>query len=155
MRTMAESETKKKKSRSWTTRRNILDFIAVVSLILWILNFIIPLLPVRARLTLFLDHAEFTRYSGENYFKLAVFVKVVNDSPRTATIRTWDLLLSFNISYEILDQANDHYGLMLKPSAQTTLLMNRTLIGKNNTFLSENALQTITVWFPMKMTWAY
>ena len=69
----------------------------------------------------------------------------MNDSPKTATIRSWDLLLNYNVPYEILKQTDSKGSLMLRPSAQTDFIMTRTLIGQNNTVLGSSALRSIIV----------
>ena len=101
--------------------------------------------PSRAKLTLIIDYPEFRYVSGINSFDLTVFVKIVNDSPMTATIREWNLFLNFNVTYQILNQVDSHMGLILTPSAQTDFNMSRTLVGENNTPLPQTALRSILV----------
>jgi hypothetical protein len=101
--------------------------------------------PSRAKLTLIIDYPEFRYVSGINSFDLTVFVKIVNDSPMTATIREWNLFLNFNVTYQILNQVDSHMGLILAPSAQTDFNMSRTLVGENNTPLPQTALRSILV----------
>lgn len=99
----------------------------------------------RAKLTLIIEYPQFTYVSGNTAFDVTVFVKVVNDSPMTATIRNWNVSFVYSVPYLILNSADSHMGLILTPSAQTDFNMTRTLVGENNTLLPETALKSILV----------
>lgn len=141
---MSDSKTTGRK-RSYWTRRNVLDLIFFLGFVLSMINTFIPLLPVRAKLTIFVDHYEFDYVNDNPAFTLKVFVKVVNDSPRTANIYNWVLTLNYNKTFSILDQADSHGSSLLSPSSQTDFTFSRTLVGENNTRLHEPDLRSIVV----------
>lgn len=132
---------------SFWTRKNIRlrDIIYFAGFIIALLGFILPLLPQRARLAVFIDYPQFTYYGGSNSFDLTVFVKAVNDSPRTAEIRTWDLDIVCSLPFNITYEHSAHYGLFLRPSSQTDFEFSKTLIGENNTLLPQTAIRSLIV----------
>jgi hypothetical protein len=142
---MSIRRSKKTETKNLLTRRNILDCVAVAGLILASIAFVVPLLPARARLTIFTDYTQFLFESDTKSFDLNIFTKVVNDGPTTANIVHWNASLDFNVTYIILNQATSHGELMLSPSSQTDLNFSRTIIGENDTLVPQTALRSIVV----------
>jgi hypothetical protein len=133
------------KNQSRSSGIKLRDFVLIFGLVLSIFNTIILLWPVGAKLTVFIDNTGWTYVSGRNDFDLNVYVKVVNDSPKTAFIRGWRLELDFKVNYTILRSSESHAALMLSPSSQTEITFSRTITGENNTTISSNDLQKIKV----------
>jgi hypothetical protein len=132
--------------KSWFRKgSNLLALAAIIISGVALYNQISPIFPARARLTLIIDYPRFLYESDSNATVLTVFVKAVNDSPLTATIREWTLFLNYNVTYQTLSQTDSHMALILTPSAQTDFNLTRTLIGENNRALPQNALRSIVV----------
>lgn len=130
------------------TKRNVLDFLTIVNLVLGVVYTCRLLLPARAELTIFIDNVQFKYVIGNNdsnAFDLIVNVTVVNDSPVTARVREWELSLNFNITYDVLRQTSSHSGLLLSSDSQTEFRFVHTLIGENNTRLPQTALRSVVV----------
>jgi hypothetical protein len=98
---------------------------------------------IRAKLTMFIDYPQFMRATDSTVTDVTVNVKVVNDSPLTATIREWNLYLNYNMPYEILNKVARSGSLMLSPSTQTDFTITTTLEGQNHTVLPDTAIRNI------------
>lgn len=142
-----------RKPKSWIKKTE--NIALVISLFISVLTLVLAAPSIhsqwfppvqRARLTLFIDHTTFTWGSGDISWSMTVYLKVVNDSPMTATIRTWNLTPNFNMTYKVLDEQDSHLGLILQPSSQTDFNMTRNYIGENNTMLPWNSLRSVTIW---------
>jgi hypothetical protein len=147
--TSTSTKTKTSKRLKWL-QKNVSLITLIISVITLILaapsiyNQWFPQ-PTRAKLTIFIDYNTFTWALGDTSWSLTSHVKVVNDSPMTATIRTWDLTSNFNMTYEILDTQDSHLSLILQPSSQTDFNLTRAYTGMNNTMLPFNSLRSIVV----------
>jgi hypothetical protein len=142
-----QQQGKQNNTKSGLSRRDILYVIAIIGFALSLLNsyhdWFPP--PQRAELTAFIDHLDLNYVSGNPVLDLTVFVKIVNDSPKTASIVNWQLELNFDKKFQILDQSDSHGATILSPSQQTDFTMSRKIIGENNTALSNTELTTIVV----------
>jgi hypothetical protein len=142
---MVDSQTGRKKG--YWTRRNILDTIFVLGFILTLISTLYPfIVPVRAKLTIFIDHFEFHYTSESNSTGFTVFLKIVNDSPKSANVFYWNFSLNMKIPYQILSQtANRNPPLVLISSAEADISMSKTLIGQNNTPLPPDSFKSMLV----------
>jgi len=131
---MPDSETVEKRKDFWTVR-NVVDLVGILGFILAFAIAINPLVfPVRAKLTIFIDHFEFSSSSESNSSGFTVFIRMVNDSPKSANVLFWNFSLTMKIPYQILSQtASRNPPLVLTSSAEADLSMSKTLIGENNT----------------------
>jgi hypothetical protein len=145
---MAESENDEK-AKGFGTRRNVLDIIFILGFILALITASRPVIfPVRANLTIYIDHFEFSYDdpSVSNSSGFTVFLKIVNDSPKSANIFYWNFSLNIKIPYQILNQtASRGLPLVLPSSAETDLSMTKTLIGENGTAVPNGKFQSILV----------
>jgi len=71
----------------------------------------------------------------------------VNDSPLTALIRRWELVLSVNMSYNIVSYRFNMPDLSLSPSEQVSYSMGQVLWGDNETKIPETAVKGCIAWF--------
>jgi hypothetical protein len=102
--------------------------------------------PVRAKLTIFIDRFEYNSSSESNSSIFTVFIKIVNDSPKSANIFYWNLSLTIKIPYQILSQtASRNLPLVLTSSSEADLSMSKTLIGKNNTYVPDFEFKSILI----------
>lgn len=102
--------------------------------------------PQRAKLTIFIEHYSF--YQGTaNELNFDVWGKVVNDSPLTALIRRWGLVLSVNVSYTIVSSRFNMPDLSVSPSEQLNYTMGHVLWGDNQTRIPETAVRGCIAWF--------
>lgn len=143
---MSDSETAEKRRGFWTVR-NVIDLVAILGFILALSIAISPFIfPVRAKLTIFIDHFEFSYTSESNSCGFTVFLKIVNDSPKSANVFYWNFSLNMKIPYQILSQTADRNPpLVLTSSAEADLSMSKTLIGENNTALPNADFKSILV----------
>jgi len=143
---MADSETTGKKKSFWTVN-NVTGLIGILGFILAFTIAVTPFLfPVRAKLTIFIDHFEYDFTSESNSFGFTVFLKIVNDSPKSANVFYWNVSFNIKVPYQIESQtANRNPPLVLTSSAEADLSMSRTLIGENNTPLPNSDLRSIVV----------
>lgn len=143
---MSDSETDEKRRGFWTVR-NVVDVVAILGFILALSIAINPLIfPVRAKLTIFIDHFEFSSNSESNSLGFTVFVKIVNDSPKSANVFYWNFSLAIKIPYQILSQtASRNPPLVLTSSAEADLSLSKTLIGENNTSVPNANFKSILV----------
>lgn len=98
--------------------------------------------PQRAKLTIFIDDPPIISKGTDNTLSFYISGKVVNDSPLTASIKTWDLFVAFNISYKTLTYSfnYDPKDLTISPSGQLNYTMGETFIGENNTAIHQNSI---------------
>ena len=123
----------------------MLDAIFVLGFILTLINFLIPLLPVRSKLTLLIDHTEFDYVNALPSFTFKVFGNVVNDSPKSASIISFDVTFNYDKPFEIHGQSDSYGSSMLARSGQTSFTLSRVLVGENNTSLPETSLRSVVV----------
>ena len=134
-----------KRLQGWLSKgSNVLALAAIILSSVSLYNQISPIILTRARLTLFVEYVGISN-GNDNATVVTVYVKVVNDSPKTATIRKWDLLLDYNVTSNIVNEAFSHMALTLAPSAQTDINMTKTVIGANNSVLPQKALRNVVV----------
>jgi hypothetical protein len=103
-------------------------------------------LPQRAKLTVFIEgYGLYQRTADELNFD--IWGKVVNDSPLTALIRRWGLVLSVNTTYTIMSSRFNMPDLSLYPSEQVNYTMGHVLWGDNQTRIPETAIKGCIAWF--------
>ena len=133
------------KKKGFWTRRNVLDAVFILGFAITLFNAVYPLLLVRAKLTVLIDHVGFYHTNLNPSVTVDIFGNVVNDSPRSAAIIRFDVAFDYGVPYEPLGQS-DSYGASLLPrSGQTNFTLSRTLVGQNNTTLTQTALRSIVV----------
>jgi len=124
------------------------DFIAALALVISAISLLHDIYPSapRAKLTIFIEHHSF--YQGTaNELNVDIFGTVVNDSPLTALIRRWELVISVNMSYNIVSYRFNMPDLSLSPSEQVSYSMGQVLWGDNETKIPETAIKGCIAWF--------
>ena len=117
------------------------NFVGLVGVLGFILAFAIAIgpfvSPTRADLTIFIDHFEVDEPLGGNPLGITVFLKIVNDSPKSVNIYNWNFSFNMILPYEVVSQsASRSLPLVLTPSTEIDLNMSRTLTGENQFPLS-------------------
>lgn len=104
--------------------------------------------PSRAKLTIFIEHG-LIDYGTSDELIFEVFGEIVNDSPLTAFIKKWDFFVAVNTSYQIVRYEQILPKLSLSPLEKTDFRMGRSLMGNNNTRISESAIQSgvVMIWY--------
>lgn len=146
---MSDSKTTGRKKRFWT-KRNTLDVIyasgVILSLILSAIPHLSPwLFPIRARLTLLVDHTVFVYSNVNPSLIFEVSGNVVNDSPLSAAIIGFDVTFNYDKPYDIISQSDNYGSSLLISSGQTSFNLSRTLIGRENTALPDNTLRSVII----------
>lgn len=101
--------------------------------------------PQRAKLAIFIEHYSF--FTGTaNELNFDIWGKVVNDSPLTALVRRWGLVLSVNMSYNIVSSGFNMPDLSISPSEQVNFTMGHVLWGDNQTRIPETAIRSCMAW---------
>jgi hypothetical protein len=144
---MSKKKSENKSLSSWLRRRNWGNIIAALALALSLINLYHTLNPPpqRAKLTIFIEDAIPHSFSA-NELNFQIWGKVVNDSPITALIRRWGLVLNVNMSYTIVSSMFSMPDLSLSPSEQVNYTMGHVLIGDNGTSIPETAIRSCMAW---------
>jgi hypothetical protein len=126
---------------------NILSLVAIIISFVSLQHDLFPP-PQRAKLTVFIDGYAFW-YGTANELVFDVEGTIVNDSPLTGQIKTWNLTVVFDVPYRSLRSTFSMNERKLYPSSQANFTMSRTLIGENNTRIPDNSIRSFLVefWF--------
>lgn len=127
--------------KSFWTIHNAVELAGVLGFILAVLSFaivIVPFItPARANLTIFIDHFEVDEPGGGNPLGITIFLKIVNDSPKSANIYYWNFSFNTIVPYEIVSQsASRSPPLVLTSSTEIDLNMSQNVTGENHAPLS-------------------
>lgn len=124
----------------------MLDAIALLAFILVLIDTLIPLLPVRSKLTVLIDYTEFIHVNAEPSFTLKVYGNVVNDSPKSASIISFNVTFNYDDKrYEMRGQSDSYGSSLLLPSGQTRFTLSRVVVGENNTSLPQTSLRSVVI----------
>jgi hypothetical protein len=124
--------------KSYWTFNNVVGLIGILGFILAFIIAISPFVsPTRANLTIFIDHIVVDMPGGGNPLGFTIFLKIVNDSPKSANIYYWNFSFNMILPYKIVSQsASRNPPLVLTSSTEIDLNMSQTVTGENNTPLS-------------------
>jgi hypothetical protein len=135
--------------KSFWVIRNIVDLVGVLGFILAFAIVIVPIIspsPTRAKLTIYVDHFEESGSSSSNALAITIFLKIVNDSPKSANIYSWDSSLNITIPYQVLSQANSRNPpFVLTSSSEADLSITKTVEGMNDTAIPSGVMKNIIV----------
>ena len=124
------------KKKSFWTIRSVIDLVGILGFIMALAIVIGPaIIPARAKLTIYVDHFEESGSSESNATAITIYLKIVNDSPKSANVFNWSSVVWISDwPIEILGQnASRNPPLVLTPSSQTDLSMTQTISGIYNT----------------------
>lgn|GEM_PF-5388881 len=127
------------KKKSFWTFNNVVGLIGILGFILALIIAIGPFVsPTRANLTIFIDHIVVDEPGGGNTsIGITNILKIVNDSPKSASIYYWNFSFDMRVPYEIVHQsASRNPPLVLTPSTEIDLNMSQTVTGEYNSPLS-------------------
>jgi len=102
--------------------------------------------PSRAVLGVFIDHPV-QIIVGRDTWEFAIVGKITNDSPHTAQVLEWNLILDSNMTHQIVSYRDEIPKRLLASSEQADFTIGRTLIGENNTSLPTNSIRSFVVTF--------